>query len=137
MKLRVTVGWLIGLVLLVSVPAGGRAEQVPQGPASFAQLRENPPAYLGATVVLGGEIIRWLPFAQGFLLLVLQHPLAPNLRPDHLTLSGGWFWVEYPEQLGPLSPLAPLLTVVGEVVGTREGYPVVRAQQVSLFSLLW
>jgi hypothetical protein len=88
-------------------------------------------------VVLGGEIIRWIPSEQGFLLLVLQHPLAPTRRPDRLLLSGGWFWVEYPEQLGPLSPVAPLITLAGEVVGAKEGTPVIRARHAYLFSLLW
>jgi starvation-inducible outer membrane lipoprotein len=137
MKTRVPVGLLAGLILLGSWRAGGRAEQVPPGPESFAQLRSNPQAYLGAVVVVGGEIIRSMPSDQGFLLLVLQHPLAPTRRPDRLLLSGGWFWVEYPEQLGPLSPVAPLITLAGEVVGTKEGTPVIRARQVSLFSLLW
>jgi starvation-inducible outer membrane lipoprotein len=137
MKTRAPVGLLIGLVLLGSLPAGGRAEQGPLVPESFAQLRTNPQAYLGAAVELGGEIVRWMPSDQGFLLLVLQHPLAPTRRPDRLLSSGGWFWVEYPEQLGPLSPVAPLITLAGEVVGTKEGTPVIRARQVSLFSLLW
>jgi hypothetical protein len=30
-----------------------------------------------------------------------------------------------------------LITLAGEVVGTKEGTPVIRARQVSLFSLLW
>jgi starvation-inducible outer membrane lipoprotein len=127
---RVPCVLLIGLVLFSRVPAEVRAVQLPAGPASFAQLRENPQTYLGATVVLGGEITRWIPAGPGSLLLVLQHPLAANLRPKRLALSSGWFWVEYPEQLGPLSPLAPILTVVGEVVGSGDGYPVIRAQQV-------
>ena len=137
MKARALVSLLGGLVFLGSLPADGWAQQGPPDPVSFAQLRANPQAHLGATVVLGGEIIRWTPSAGGFLLLVLQHPLAANLRPDRLVLSGGWFWVEYPEQLGPLSPVAPLITLVGEVVGTREDTPVIHAQQASLFSLLW
>src|SRR5262247_1048580 len=130
MKTRVPLGLLIGLVLLGSWPAGGWAQSGPLGPESFAQLRSNPQAYLGAPVVLGGEIIRWIPSDRGFLLLVLQHPLAPTRRPDRLLLSGGWFWVEYPEQLGPLSTVAPLITLVGEVVGAKEGTPVIRARQV-------
>jgi hypothetical protein len=87
--------------------------------------------------VLGGQIIRWRPSGSGFLLLVLQRPLTPHLRPDRLAVSGGLFWVEYPEQLGPLSPLSSYLMVIGEVVGTRAGDPVIRAERVSLFSLEW
>ena len=133
---RAACGLLIGLVLLARVPADVWAQQVPPSPGSFAQLRENPQAYLGATVVVGGEIIRWLPSGPGFLLLVLQHPLTSNLRPNRLALSSGWFWVEYPEQLGSLSPVAPFMTLVGEVVGTRDGYPMIRAQQAFPFSLM-
>jgi starvation-inducible outer membrane lipoprotein len=128
---------LVGLVLLGSVPASGHAWQSPHTAATFAQLHENPQAYVGATIVLGGQIIRWLPSGAGFLLLVIQRPLTPRLRPDRLAISGGMFWVEYPEQLGPLSPLSPYLTVIGEVVGTRAGEPLIRAERVSLFSLGW
>jgi len=132
MKQGVGVGFLAGLMLLAGLASGGQAEQVPQSQASFAQLRENPQAYLGAGVVLGGEIIRLTPSARGFLLQVLQRPLGPGLGPGPLTFSGGWFWVEYPEGIGPLSPLTSSITVIGEVIGTQQGDPLIRAQQVFL-----
>src|SRR5438445_8137728 len=105
MKPGIAVGLLAGVMLLASFPSAGWTEQGPQRPASFAQLRQNPQAYLGATVVLGGEIVRWTPSPQGFRLQVLQRPLGLGLRPERWAVSGGWFWVEYPEGLGPLSVL--------------------------------
>ena len=134
MKQSGAIGWLTGVLFLVSFPSQGWTEQVPQSQASFAQLRENPDAYLGATVVLGGQIVRWRPAPQGSLLQVLQRPLGRGLRPERLAFSGGWFWVRYPEQLGPLSLLAPYITVIGEVVGTEQGSPLILAQEVFLFS---
>jgi starvation-inducible outer membrane lipoprotein len=139
MRHGVGVGFLAGLMFLAGLSSGGRAEQAPQSQVLFAQLQENPQAYLGASVVLGGEIVRLTPSAQGFLLQVLQHPLDSGLAPDPLAFSGGWFWVEYSEEAGPLSFLTPLITVVGEVIGTRQGFPLVRAQKAflapSMFSL--
>lgn len=132
MKHSVGVGFLAGLMLLAGLSSGGRAEQAPQSQVSFAQLRENPQAYLGAGVVLGGEITRLTPSARGFLLQVLQRPLGPGLNPHPFAFSAGWFWVEYPEEAGPLSFLTPFITVVGEVVGTWQGHPLIRAQQAFL-----
>ena len=134
MKRSLGVGLLAGLVLLAGSPSGGRTEQIPQSQVPFAQLRESPQAHLGDSVVLGGEIIRLTPSAQGYLLQVLQRPLGPGLNPDPLTFSGGWFWVEYPEGAGPLSLLTPFITVVGEVVGTEQGHPLIRAQRAFLTS---
>lgn len=57
MKTRALVSLLVGLVLLGSLSAAGWAQQGPPDPVSFAQLRANPQAHLGATVVLGGEIM--------------------------------------------------------------------------------
>ncbi len=128
-------GLLAGVSLLVGLPAVGGAEGQPQRQAPFAQLRENPQAYVGAAVVVGGEIVRWTPSAQGFRLQVLQRQLDSWLRPQRLAVSGGGFWVEYPEQLGPLSVLTPYITVIGEVVGAEQGLPVIRAQRAWLFPL--
>jgi starvation-inducible outer membrane lipoprotein len=132
MRYRIGIGFLAGVMLLVGLSSQGRAEQARQGQAGFAQLQENPQAFLGTTVALGGEIVRLTPSARGFLLQVLQHPLGPGLTPEPLALSGGWFWIEYPEEAGPLSFTTPLIAVIGEVVGTRQGHPLIRAQETFL-----
>ncbi len=125
-------GSFIGFMLLATLAFPSLAQQKPPAPVSFAQLRENPQAHLGARVVLGGEIIRLAPAPQGFFIQVLQHPLGPGLEPDTFAFSGGLFWVEYPEEAPPPSIATPFITVMGEVIGSRQGHPLIRARRALL-----
>ena len=125
------IGLVIGFVLVIGFSGVGRAQEAEQGEISFARLREDPASHIGASVVFAGEIIRLAPSPTGFFIQVVHYPLRRDaVRPEVFAFSGGLFWVEYPETVTPLSARDTFITVMGQVTGSKEGHPLIRATRV-------
>ncbi len=87
---------------------------------TFGKLRENPDAYRGKFVILGGVIKAISHTPQGTQLEVDQFGLDSRETPDQASGSGGRFLAIAPEQL-TRSVCGPGLSVsmAGEIVGKR------------------
>ncbi|MBI5428371.1 MAG: Slp family lipoprotein [Nitrospinae bacterium] len=66
---------------------------------SFEDLRRNPDAHAGKTLVLGGTIIDVFPGPEGVWLEVLQRPLGFRMEPEIDDRTGGRFLVEMGKNL--------------------------------------
>jgi outer membrane lipoprotein len=127
--------WLI-LMLGVVVAGCGPAISTPlQQEAvpgmSFAELSAQPDQYKGRIVILGGEVMQVQPWGnEGSLLSMDQEELDSHLFPSG-TGSGGTFLVESDEWLNSnvYQPKSKV-TVAGTVVGKKNGYLVLKAQQI-------
>lgn len=85
---------------------------------SFEQLSQDPEAYTGKTLLLGGDIIETKNLPDTTLVVVLQRPLGHRGRPVAGDVSKGRFIVSAPGFLDPAiySP-GRKTTVAGVVVG--------------------
>jgi len=86
---------------------------------SFAQLLENPEAYVGTVVVLGGQVLQAKRLADATRIEVLQLPLGDSERPvSQRTSSQGRFLAFEKTFLDPATLSdQPQVTIVGEVTG--------------------
>jgi len=110
---------------------------------SYAQLSEDPNAYTGKTVLLGGDIIETQNFPDKTLVLVLQRPLGSRGQPGEGDVSEGRFIITSSEFLDPAiySP-GRKLTVAGTVAGKEEHplgeitytYPVIEKRELYLWA---
>jgi len=109
---------------------------------SFKELKANPDAYVGRTVVLGGEIIETKNLKDRTELEILQKPLGRRDVPIETNGSEGRFLVDQSGYLDPaIYRRGRYLTAVGEVMGSRSlqigeaeyQYPVISAK----FLHLW
>jgi outer membrane lipoprotein len=108
---------------------------------TFGKLRENPDAYRGKFVILGGVIKAISHTPQGTRLEVVQYGLNGREMPDEASGSGGRFLALAPEKL-PESVCGTglLVSMAGEVVGKkvlfREGeeyvYPVIAVKELRI-----
>jgi len=92
---------------------------------SFRQLQENPDAYRGKIVMLGGNVARFERGPEGTRLEVVERRLDSRDLPDESLPSDGRFLATTRESLDPVS-YAPgaLVVMVGKVVGQKkEGGP--------------
>lgn len=87
---------------------------------SFSQLAENPSAYRGKLVMLGGAIEAINKTGEGTQLEITEHRLDSHELPEETTHSGGRFVAITPQTLDP-DTFAPgeLVSIVGEVTGTK------------------
>ncbi len=116
-------GFLVPLFLL-----GGCASVVPRElrkevdrSISFAELKMNPDAYLGRTVVLGGEIIETENLPDETQLEMLQKPLGDGDRPVDTGWSEWRFLISYAGYLDPANySSGRCVTAVGEVLGSKS-----------------
>jgi len=109
---------------------------------SFGQLREQPAAYEGRLVLLGGVIIRTDNKQEGTMIEVLQKRLDRWSRPKEEDETGGRFRVFADRFLDPVvySP-GRRITVAGTVLGGHVEkigevdyvYPVLRAREIHLW----
>jgi len=84
----------------------------------FEQVLENPDAYEGKIVLLGGEIINTENLPNKTVIIVLQRSLGYNQKPDSEGESKGRFIVSAPGFLDPaIYRPHRKITVVGVVVG--------------------
>lgn len=104
----------------------------------FSDLKNEPRAYKGERVVLGGAIIKTETQDERTVVEVLQMPLNRRLIPVDPESSKGRFLVEYPEFRDPaVYRKGLLITVVGLVTGMEARplgemnyrYPVIRAEE--------
>ncbi len=120
MRARFVVGWAILFALSGCgsvIPKQIREEAVPI--RGLAEVRDNPEAFKGRTVILGGEIIETRNQADKTILLVLDRPLGYRDRPDTSTPSDGRFMATVSKYLDPaVFARGQPVTVAGVVVGT-------------------
>ncbi len=108
---------------------------------TFGKLRENPDAYRGKFVILGGVINTISHTPQGTQLEVAQYSLDGREMPDEASSSGGRFLAMAPEQLtASVCRTGLLVSMAGEVMGKkvllREGeedvYPVIAIKELRI-----
>ena len=108
----------------------------------FEMVLKNPDAYIGETLLLGGDIIQTQPFQKRTLLMVLQRPLGFNSKPAAEKGSEGRFIVEAPDFLDPaIYKTGRQVTVAGVLVGKEirplgsrnYTYPFFRSKEIYLW----
>jgi outer membrane lipoprotein len=109
---------------------------------TFPMVLEKPMAYVGSTVIWGGEIIKTTILKDATEILVLEIPLDYWGKPQSAGASRGRFIARSSQFLDPaLYKEGKKITVAGEVTGkktrplgeTEYTYPVVRAREVNLW----
>ena len=125
MKLTAYSSVFLCLALSASFLAAGCAPVISQDSlktvdraVGFEQILENPDAYRGKVVLLGGEIIKTENLPNKTVIIVLQRSLGYNQKPDSEGESKGRFIVSTPGFLDP-AVYRPRreITVVGSVMG--------------------
>jgi|GEM_PF-1091851 len=97
-------------------------QPVPEVQAGVAEVRADPEAFVGETVVWGGNIARVENLAEGTRLEIVARPLGRDQRPLDVDRSAGRFHAFFPGFLDP-QVHAPMreVTVRGRVDGVNEG----------------
>lgn len=119
--------FLLGLLACL-ILLGGCASVVPRElrkeidrSISFKELKENPDAYVGRRVLLGGEIIEAKNWKDQTELEILQKPLGSGDVPVETDESEGRFLVHHPGYLDPaIYRSGRYVTIVGEVMGEKS-----------------
>src|SRR6266487_5530289 len=85
---------------------------------TFSKLQENPDAYRGKFVVLGGLVVGATRSQGGTEYEVLQYNLDSRETPDETSASGGRFLADVPDSL-KIAPCkkGTLVSMAGEVTG--------------------
>jgi outer membrane lipoprotein len=108
----------------------------------FEQVLENPEAYRGKVVLLGGEIINTENVPNKTVITVLQRSLGYNQKPDSEGESKGRFIVSTPDFLDPaIYRPRRKITVVGSVMGKEVrqlgeleyAYPVIEKKELHIW----
>lgn len=103
-----------GCVAVLSTQVRQQADRT----VSLAQVRAMPAAYLGRTIVVGGDIVRTSNVPGATWLEVLQKPLDSEDKPILTDQSEGVFMVRCDRYLDPLTYTAGrVVTVAGRVLG--------------------
>ena len=109
---------------------------------TFSMLRENPDAYRGKFVMLGGTIADVSQTPEGVQLEIVQHDLDGRERPDEATASAGRFMAITDKSLDLAKCRKDrLVSLAGEVTGKKVGqvqgaeyvYPVIAVKELHLF----
>jgi outer membrane lipoprotein len=109
---------------------------------SFQMILENPDAYVGKMLLLGGDIIETQPFPNKTLITILQRPLGFRDRPLSGDESRGRFIVETSGFLDPAIYRAGReITVAGTLVAEEVRplgkmnytYPVLQSREIYLW----
>jgi outer membrane lipoprotein len=118
--------------------------QQAQPPVPFAELRTNPDALKGRTVILGGEILQTSNLRDGTRVEILQRPLSESETPKLTDNTGGRFMAFCTEYLDP-AVYAPQrrITVAGQVLGSYVGkvgeveytYPLISCEETHLLPI--
>jgi len=111
---------------------------------TFKMLQDNPEAFAGKLLVLGGTIDQTIQTKEGSVIEIVQKPLDYWGKPKRTDSSGGRFILISARRLDVLV-YAPgrQITVAAEVEGTRSkalgeteySYPVLRARELKLWEL--
>jgi outer membrane lipoprotein len=111
---------------------------------TFERLLENPEAYRGRTVLLGGDIIETQNLPLKTLIIVLQRPLDHRKKPVSGDVSKGRFIVSVQGFLDPaIYSEGRKITVVGSIAGgevralgeTVYSYPIVSKRELVIWPL--
>ena len=87
---------------------------------SFSKLRENPDAYRGKLVILGGTVADVTSLPEGTQLEVIQYEVDRRETPDPTTVSGGRFLAITPDKLRlPACRPGARVSLAGEVAGRK------------------
>lgn len=146
---RLIVPILFGAAIVLSgcatanIPKTLRAQVDPQ--LTFDQMRKNPDAYKGKTLVLGGEVLRVSHKPEGSYVEILQAPLDGSDKPKNSELSQGRFIAFSKEYIDPeVYGLKRQVTIAGEVDGKKiqplaEGqadyaYPLIQIAHIHLWT---
>jgi starvation-inducible outer membrane lipoprotein len=90
---------------------------------TFALLQQNPEAYKGQTVLLGGQIVSADLTSDGLVNIeVKQKPLDSNQKPIVSSRLGGVFLIQFPGRDLKEIHIGNLVSVVGTVAGTKIQY---------------
>ena len=109
---------------------------------SVTSLRQDPAAYLGRRVMLGGDIVATRPMPTRTEVELLSKPLDREDRPRHGDTSDGRVIVTTPQFLDPeVYAAGRRMTVIATVTGEEERkiaelpyrYPVVAAESIKLW----
>lgn len=101
---------------------------------TYSQLRADPDAHQGKTVILGGVIAATRNLADGSELEIVQKELDWWGRPRRTDRTGGRFLVRHRAHLDALiySP-GREITIGGAVAGIERGMPVIAAREMRLW----
>ncbi len=140
---------LISVVLLLSMASCAPViskhvrEQV-RPDISFKEVLNNPEAYQGHMILLGGTIIETENIKEGTLLEVLQHPLGFRDRPKDMDESEGRFLALDNRYLDVnIYAKGRSITIAGEIQGkktlplgkTAYTYPMIHIQEMYLWPI--
>ena len=112
--------------------------------ATFANVIKDPDAYIGKTVLFGGEIIEVENRRERTAIAVLQHPLDSRDRPVAGDVSEGRFIITTQGFFDPaIYSAGRMITVAGKVVGKEKHpmgeieytYPVIEKQGLYLWPI--
>lgn len=109
---------------------------------TFPIVQQDPTAYVGSTVIWGGEIIKTTNLTDGTEILILDTPLDYQGMPRDAEFSRGRFMAKSSQFLDPaLYKNGKKITVAGEIMGqetkplgkTEYIYPAIRVKQLHLW----
>lgn len=139
--------FLLPLLFLVSGCAHWLSDQsraLADRTITFGQLRENPDAWLGKFVLLGGTVAAVKRNAEGTMLEIVEYRLDSRELPDVVVPSRGRFLATTSESLDPahFKPGA-LVSMMGEVRGAKVQplagvaytYPVIAIKEIRAIEL--
>ncbi len=128
---------LAGCAHVISDAARDRADSS----VEFARLRENPDAYRGRFVILGGVIAGVQEIREGIQVEVTEFPVDYEDIPDPSAGSGGRFLVVFPRDVGYATfRVGMMVTMAGEVAGKavkmldrmEYTYPVLKVTEIHI-----
>ena len=123
-------------------PISEESMKLVENSVGLRQVRENPDAFTGRNILVGGVIARVANDASGGEMEVVQFPLTGRELPDRSALSEGRFLAKMETFVDPVVYMPGMLvTLVGEVKGskTRElqnveyRYPVIAVREIHLW----
>ena len=141
-RLWVLISWLAFAIMGCTHVISGTLRQQAQPPVSFAELRTNPQALKGRTVIVGGEILQTTNLRDSTRIEVLQRPLSGSEAPKLTDTTGGRFMVQCDGYLDPaVYTQQRRITVAGQVLGSYVGkvgevdytYPLISCEETHLF----
>ena len=109
---------------------------------SFEDLRKDPGAYVGQTVLLAGVIVKTTNTPSGTILEIYQTQKDWEERPTNVDQSGGRFLAEYNGFLDPeIYSKGKQVTVAGKVTGAKTmklgeleyRYPCIKIEEIHLW----
>ncbi|MDD4933506.1 MAG: Slp family lipoprotein [Methylacidiphilaceae bacterium] len=145
MRLRLglcLVALLLGTLSGCGGPFSESTLEAARNQPSFGAIRQDPTAYKGRLVILGGKIAQIQNQKNATVVEVVQRPLGSGERPSSSNQSGGRFLAVTPKFLDPtIYKRGREVTVAGRLSGVQPGtigkrsyaYPLVTISQIHLW----